>query len=141
MANPIRWGLGAALGDGKQFMSWIHLDDLCAAFIKCVEDPQMRGVYNAAGSNPVTNLEVTRMIARVLARPLWLPPIPAFALKLMLGERAMLVTTGSRVSSSKIQQTGFTFQYNELESALRDLFKASQITNQTAGSQFKFHSK
>jgi len=122
LATPVRLGLGAALGNGKQYMSWIHLDDLCGVFIKAVDDSSMQGVYNAVGTQPVTNLEMTRAIARILNRPLWLPGVPGLMLKLMLGEMAEMVITGSKVSSGKIQKAGYTFQFTELESALRDLF-------------------
>ena len=124
MATPIKLGLGAALGTGKQYLSWIHLDDLCAAFIKAVEDNSMRGVYNAVAIQPVTNLELTRGIAKVLKRPLWLPAVPAFVLRLMLGEVSALVTTGSKVSSEKIRKAGLTLIFTELDSALRDLLRA-----------------
>ena len=125
MAAPVKLGVGAALGDGKQYMSCIHLDDLCSAFIKAVKDKSMQGVYNAVGIPPVTNLELTRAIAKILKRPLWLPPVPAFVLKLMLGEMAALVTTGSKVSSEKIQKAGLRFMFPELESSLRDLLRGS----------------
>jgi uncharacterized protein (TIGR01777 family) len=124
MAKPIRLGLGSPLGSGQQYLSWIHLDDLCGLFIKAVEDPQLQGVYNAVGTKPVTNVEMTKAIAKVLKKPLWLPPIPVFLLKAVLGERAMLVTTGSKISGEKIQKAGFKLRFTELESALRDLFKA-----------------
>lgn len=122
MATPVKLGLGAVLGTGMQYLSWIHLDDLCAAFMKAVEDNSMRGVYNAVAIQPATNRELTRAIAKILKRPLWLPALPAFVLKLMLGEMAALVTTGSKVSSEKIQKAGLRFTFTELESALRDLF-------------------
>jgi uncharacterized protein (TIGR01777 family) len=122
MATPIRLGLGAALGTGKQYLSWIHLDDLCGAFIKALDDASMQDVYNAVATRPVTNLEMTGAIAKILNKPLWLPAVPGFVLKLMLGEMAAAVTTGSKVSSEKIRKAGFTFQFTELEKALSDLF-------------------
>jgi uncharacterized protein (TIGR01777 family) len=122
MATPIKLGLGAALGDGKQYLSWIHLDDLCGIFIKAVKDESMQGAYNAVATQPVTNLEMTRAIAKTLNRPLWLPAVPGFVLKLLLGEMAELVTTGSKVSSEKIRKAGFAFQFTELKRALSDLF-------------------
>jgi uncharacterized protein (TIGR01777 family) len=122
MATPIRLGLGAALGTGKQYLSWIHLDDLCGAFIKALDDASMQDVYNAVATQPVTNLEMTGAIAKILNKPLWLPAVPGFVLKLMLGEMAAAVTTGSQVSSEKIRKAGFTFQFTELEKALSDLF-------------------
>jgi uncharacterized protein len=121
MAKPIRLGVGAPLGTGKQYLSWIHIDDLCAMFSKAVEDPSMQGVYNGVGTNWVTNAELTKAIARLLKKPLWLPPIPSFMMKLILGEMADMVLSGSKVSSGKIRQTGFPFKYEELDEALRNL--------------------
>jgi uncharacterized protein (TIGR01777 family) len=122
MAKPVKIGVGASLGTGKQYLSWIHIDDLCAQFIQAVEDQSMQGTYNAVGINWVTNAELTKEIARVLKRPLWLPPIPGFVMKIILGEMADMVLSGSKVSSEKIQRAGFQFKYGELTAALRNLF-------------------
>jgi uncharacterized protein (TIGR01777 family) len=123
MAKPIKLGVGAALGSGKQWMSWIHLDDLCGIFIKAAEDDTLHGIYNAVGVEPVTNLGMTKTIARVLRRPLWLPPIPGIVLTFALGEMAEMVLNGSKVSAEKIQEAGFRFQFTELTAALQDLYK------------------
>lgn len=123
LMRPIRWGVGAPLGTGEQYMSWIHIDDLCRMFIKAVEDQAMSGPYNATGPYAVTNFELTRTIAKVLHKPLWLPAVPAFALKLVLGEMADMVLQGNAVSSAKIQRAGFTFNFPVLEEALRDLMR------------------
>jgi uncharacterized protein (TIGR01777 family) len=121
MANPIRWGVGAPLGTGKQMVSWIHLDDLCSIFMKAVEDESAAGAFNATAPHPVTNRELTRAIAKVLKRPLLLPPVPGFVLHAILGEMADIVVNGSNVSSEKIQKTGFAFKFELLEPALKDL--------------------
>ncbi|NOS55906.1 MAG: TIGR01777 family protein [Cyclobacteriaceae bacterium] len=121
MAKPIRFGVGAPLGSGKQFLSWIHIDDLCAMFIQAVEDQSWHGAYNAVGINWVTNAELTKAIAHVLKKPLWLPPIPDFIMKLILGEMAGMVLNGSKVSSAKIQKAGFQFKYTDLKEALKNL--------------------
>lgn len=121
MTTPIRWGVGAPLGTGKQYMSWIHLDDLCKMFVKAVEDTSMNGAYNATGPYAVTNHELTRTIAKTLHKPILLPSIPAFVLNLIVGEMAVIVVNGSIVSSKKIQQAGFKFQFPSLEEALPDL--------------------
>lgn len=123
MAKPVRFGVGAPLGTGKQYLSWIHIDDLCAMFMKAVEDDQMHGAYNAV-CDWVTNETITKSIARVLNRPLLLPPVPGFMMKLIVGEMAVIVVNGSKVSSEKIRKTGFTFQYPDLSEALRKLLKA-----------------
>ncbi|MCW5911641.1 MAG: TIGR01777 family oxidoreductase [Cyclobacteriaceae bacterium] len=119
MAKPVRWGVGSPLGNGSQYLSWIHIDDLCSMFIKAVDDETMQGVYNAVSGNWVTNKEMTQAIGKVLNRPVWLPNVPGFVLKLMLGEMANLVLLGSRVSADKIKQTGFELQYTKLEEALK----------------------
>ena len=123
MTTPIRWGVGAPLGSGKQYLSWIHIDDLCNMFIKAIEDNSLHGIYNASGPYAVTNKEFTRTIAQTLRKPLWLPPIPGFVLKVLVGEMADIVLNGSIVSSKKIQQTGYTFQFSSLEDALTNLLK------------------
>jgi len=121
MVRPIKLGVGSPLGSGKQYLTWIHLDDLCEMFIKAVEDSTMKGSYNAVGPEWVTNEEMTKTIAKVLNKPLWLPAVPGFVLKVILGEMADLVIYGSKISSTKIQKTGFKFKFVWLEEALKDL--------------------
>jgi uncharacterized protein len=121
IAQPIRWGAGAALGSGKQYMSWIHIDDLCQMFVYMLENEQLSGVYNAVGKEPVTNAEFTQAVAKALHKPLILPSVPSFALKLMLGEMSNIVLGGARVSSQKIENAGFKFQYHTLADALKNL--------------------
>src|SRR5262245_19152774 len=114
MVKPIKYGAGSPLGTGNQFISWIHIDDLRDVFIKAIEDEKMRGAYNTAAAW-VTNSEMTKAIAKTLNRPLWFPNIPAFVLKIILGEMAEVVLNGSRVASEKIRQTDFQFKFNTLE--------------------------
>jgi uncharacterized protein (TIGR01777 family) len=121
LAAPVKWFAGSPLGSGKQWMPWIHIDDLCALFLKAIEDEQMRGAYNAAASQHVTNKEFIKTIGKVLRRPVFLPPVPKFALKLVLGEMSGIVTEGSRVSNEKLLKTGFVFKYKTLTGALEDL--------------------
>jgi uncharacterized protein (TIGR01777 family) len=123
MALPARWGVGSPLGTGKQWTSWIHMDDLCNIFVKGVEDGSMNGTYNAVAPNPVMNKELTRAIARALHRPFWAPAVPGFVLRLVVGEITDIIVNGSRVSSEKIQRAGFRFQYPELGPALKHLLK------------------
>jgi uncharacterized protein len=123
MAKPIRLGVGAPLGTGKQYLSWIHLDDLCAMFLKAAETVTMKGAYNAVGPRWITNEEMTKSIATVLYRPIWLPPVPAWVMRIIIGEMAVIVINGSKISSEKIQETGFKFQFSELEATLRNLLK------------------
>lgn len=121
LVMPVRLFVGAPLGSGKQYVNWIHLDDLCRIYIKAVEDPHMRGHFNGVAPNPVTNRELTVQIARTLKRPLWLPPVPGFAVKLIAGEVAELVLKGGKISSEKIEKARFDFQFRTLDRALQDL--------------------
>ena len=120
IGKPIKLGVGAPLGSGKQFMSWIHLDDLCGIFIHCLEN-QVEGSINGVSSNPVTNKELTKSIAHHLKKPLILPNVPKFALKILVGEMADMLIGGNKVSSKKIEELGYSFQYPKLDEALADL--------------------
>jgi len=121
MAKPIRLGIGAALGTGKQYLSWIHLDDLCAMFLKAMEDETMQGAYNAVSGEWITNKALTQLIAKVLKRPLLLPNAPGFIMRIIIGEMAVIVVNGSKISADKIKKTGFNFRYSNLEEALESL--------------------
>jgi uncharacterized protein len=120
MVKPIKLSIGSSLGTGQQYLSWIHIDDLCGLFIKAMEDEKMHGPYNAV-TNWATNADFTKAIATVLKKPLWLPSIPSFIMKIILGEMANIVLNGSKVSSEKIKQAGFQFKFTELKGALEDL--------------------
>jgi uncharacterized protein (TIGR01777 family) len=117
MAKPIRLFVGAPLGSGKQIIDWIHIDDHCNMVIHLLEN-DLPGAFNAVAPNPATNTEVTKALGKKLNKPLWLPNIPGFALKIILGEMSGAVLNGALVSSKKIESTGFTFQYPTLSKAL-----------------------
>lgn len=121
IARPVKYFVGAPLGSGDQYVSWIHMEDLCQIFVKAIEDSSMQGAYNAVSPSPLTNRELTKAIARTLHRPLLLPPVPPFVLKLLLGEMADLVLNGSKVSGSRIIQSGYQFKYSDINQALEDL--------------------
>lgn len=123
MAKPVNLGVGSPLGTGRQLLSWIHLDDLCGIFIKIVEDDKMSGVYNGVSSHAVTNSEMTKAIADALHKPYWAPNVPAFVLKIVVGEMAVIILNGSNVSSEKIERAGYKFKFTDLDAALKDLFK------------------
>jgi hypothetical protein len=120
MVKLIRIGLGAAFGSGEQWQSWIHINDLANLFVFVMEH-HLEGIYNAVASNPVTNSELTKSIARILNKPLFLPNIPKSVMKLILGEMHLLLFESQRVCSKKIEKEGFHFKYNNVESALIDL--------------------
>lgn len=118
---PMKIGLGAALGSGKQYIAWIHIDDLCQIFVHAIENTDMTGAFNAVAPNHVTNKEFFRTMAKVLGRPFFMPNVPAFTLKIALGEMADMLLKGSRISCDKIKNTGFKFQYEQLNDALKDI--------------------
>ena len=115
-----KYRLGSALGSGKQYMPWIHVNDLCTMYLQAVSNPNMEGPYNAAVTDNTTNAVFSKTLARVFGYSIWLPNVPAFVLKLVMGEMAVIVLTGRRISSDKIEQTGFKFKFINLEEALRD---------------------
>lgn len=121
LKNVIVNGLGAPVGTGNQYMPWIHIDDLCEIYIKAIEDNKMKGVYNAVAPNHSTNIFFTNSLAQVLQKRLWLPYVPSFLLKIILGEMSDMILKGSRVSSDKIIRTGFKFKFGNLKNALEDL--------------------
>ncbi len=122
MARPVKLFAGAALGSGKQYLSWVHEDDMARIFVHAYRQAAVEGVYNGVAPHPATNQEMTSQISNVLKRPLFLPNVPEFALRALLGEMADMVLIGTAASSKKIEATGFTFQYPELKHALSSLF-------------------
>jgi len=124
LLQPIQYHLGAALGTGKQYMSWIHIKDLVKLYIFALEENDLEGKFNAVSSNPVTNEDFTAKTAHVYGKKLFLPNVPAFAMKLMLGEMSTLVLGGNNVSNEKILEKGFDFKFTDLDHALLDLKNA-----------------
>ncbi len=118
---PFKLGLGGRLGSGKQGFSWIHIEDLCWAILFAIENETIDGVLNAVSPNPVDNLEFTKTLAKVLKRPA-IFPVPSIALKLMFGEGATVLLEGQKVVPKKLSNAGFTFNYPELSSALKQVF-------------------
>lgn len=112
--------LGSALGSGKQYMPWIHIDDLCGIYLKSLNNSEIKGAYNAAVLDNTTNTVFSKTLAKLFGYSMWLPNVPAFIMQLILGEMAQIVLTGQRVSSNKIESSGFKFQHTSLEEALRD---------------------
>jgi uncharacterized protein (TIGR01777 family) len=121
IVQPVKFGVGAPLGSGQQYMSWVHVEDLCRMFVYALEHQDMEGVYNAVAPRPVTNEELTRTAAKTLHKPLFMPKVPAFAIRLAFGEMASIVLGGNRVQSKEIEKKGFDFQYKNINSALKDL--------------------
>ena len=115
-----KWRLGAALGSGKQYMPWIHVDDLCNIYFQAIIDPTMNGPFNAAINDNTNNSIFSKTVAKVFGYKIWLPNVPAFILKTAMGEMSKIVLTGRRVSSDKIEKTGFHFKFKNLEEAIKD---------------------
>lgn len=121
LKKPIELNVGAVLGTGEQYFPWIHIDDLVNIYFKAVEDVSMTGAYNASAPDFVNNKTLTEKIASHLGKKIWLPNIPKFIIKTALGEMSVLALEGSRISSKKIENAGFKFQYNNLDKALSDV--------------------
>ncbi len=120
IVKPIKMGMGAALGSGDQWQSWIHISDIAGIYLHLLKSRQ-EGVFNGVCGGPVTNKKMTKVIASHLKKPLWLPNVPSFVLKLMLGEMASLVLESQLVSASKIEESGYRFEYVNLEKAIENL--------------------
>lgn len=123
MEKPVNNFVGAALGTGKQWMPWIHMDDLVNIYLKAVEDPLLFDAYNAAAPSPVTNTTFTKALAKALHRPVWPVNVPKFVLKLILGEMSILPLISNNTSAQKILNTGFQFRYLTLENALTAIYE------------------
>jgi uncharacterized protein (TIGR01777 family) len=119
LSAPVRWGLGAALGSGKQWMPWVHLDDLVRIYLQALADDTMNGAYNVNAPEHATNAQVMRTVAKVLGKPFFLPPVPGLLLRFALGDMASILLEGSRASNAKLSETGFRFTHATLEGALR----------------------
>jgi len=120
MLTPFKLGLGGPLGSGRQPFPWIHVGDLTRLFRFLLESEDAAGVFNGTGPNPVSNAEFGRTLGRVLHRPAFLP-VPAFALKLLLGEMASMLLEGQHALPCAAEAAGFVFEHPLLEGALRDL--------------------
>ncbi|MDX1666565.1 MAG: TIGR01777 family oxidoreductase, partial [Saprospiraceae bacterium] len=123
MLMPLNFFVGPYFGTGKQWYSWVHIDDICRMFICGIKSEDMSGTYNAVAPNPVRNREFISRLAKAGKRGALILPVPAFFLRLFLGEMADTVLWSARVSSEKIESTEFQFQFPELEEALQDLLR------------------
>lgn len=121
MEQPVRYYVGAPLGSGKQVVPWIHWRDWCGAVEHFINENSLSGAYNLVAPQPVTNAELTRLIAKVIRRPLLLPNVPAFVLRVLLGEMSSIVLEGHKISSEKLQESGYQFEYSSTEKALFEL--------------------
>jgi uncharacterized protein (TIGR01777 family) len=120
---PVRFFIGGRVGSGQQWTSWIHLNDEVRAIRFLMETEDCQGVYNLTAPDPVTNQEMEKILVRVLHKPYWFP-VPAVALRLVLGEMSTLILEGQRVLPVRLLQKGFKFNFPDLEPALKDLLTA-----------------
>ncbi|MEW9799179.1 TIGR01777 family oxidoreductase [Alteromonas sp. CYL-A6] len=123
MALPFKLGIGGKIGSGEQYLSWIHIDDMVSAMLYLLSHDSCRGVYNMTAPEPVTNKVFSQALARALHRPC-LFTVPAFSMKLLMGEAADMVLTGQRVVPARLQEAGFSFRYADADSALTAIYNS-----------------
>jgi uncharacterized protein (TIGR01777 family) len=122
MLPPFRLGIGGPVAGGRQFVPWIHLEDVAGALLHCVDDERAVGPVNLTAPEPATNAELSHALGRVLHRPAVLP-VPGLTLRLLYGDMAMIVTTGQRAVPARLQELGYEFAHPALEPALRDVLE------------------
>ncbi len=116
-----KFGLAAPLGNGKMMVPWIHVEDLCRMFLFLAKHPEHQGIYNGVAPHPESNKALTKYIAKALHRPMILPPVPGFALKLMMGEMGGMLLSDQNISSEKIQEAGFGFRFLHAQDAIDEI--------------------
>jgi len=114
-----RLGVGGPVAGGRQYIPWVHLNDVVGAMLHCIGNREAAGGVNVTAPEPVTNAQFSRALGRALKRPAILP-VPAFALRLLYGEMSQVVTTGQRVVPARLERFGYEFRHAEIEAALRD---------------------
>jgi len=121
MLTPFYLGLGSPLGSGNQYMPWIHIDDLVGIMLHAAADASVTVPLNGTAPTPVTNREFTKLLGRVLGRPTFMPPVPGFVLRTLLGEFGNVLLGSQRVIPRATLATGYRYQYADLEPALRNI--------------------
>jgi uncharacterized protein len=124
MMFPFQLFAGGPLGDGKQWVSWVHREDLVSLMIRALTDSSVAGVLNGTAPNPVSMGQLCQELGNIIQRPSWLP-VPGFALELLLGEASKLVLEGQNVQPQKTEAMGFQFQYPTIKAALSQILKPS----------------
>lgn len=125
LALPVKLFSGSALGTGKQWTPWLHLDDLVQMYIDALENVKMEGSYNACAPFPVTNIGLTKAIAKQLHRPFWPVKVPKAILKIILGERIDAVLMSNNCSAQKLLDAGFKFKFTRVDEALKEIYKTN----------------
>jgi uncharacterized protein (TIGR01777 family) len=122
MLPPFRLGVGGPVAGGRQYMPWIHVDDLAGLYLRAADDASWSGAYNGSAPEPVTNRELSKALGRALHRPA-IAPVPAFAIKLLYGDMAEVVTEGQRAVPERALAGGFTYAFADLDAALEDALR------------------
>jgi len=123
MSKPIKLGFGVVLGNGQQYIPWIHISDLCSLYHYVLINEKLNGVFNAVSPDHINNYELTHLISKNYKKKIWLPNVPAFVFRILLGEMSTLLTKGSAISPNKILKKGFKFRFSDIENALQNLIK------------------
>ncbi len=121
ITKPISFGFGSGIGTGKQYMPWIHIQDLSGIFKYILSNEQVNGIFNAVSPEDITNIEFTKKIAKFIKRRIILPNIPKFMIQVLFGEMGTILLNGNRISSKKITDIGFKFNFKSLDDALKNL--------------------
>lgn len=121
--KPFKFRLGSAIGNGKQYVPWIHISDMCKILNFMITDSSTHGVYNSVAPDHTNNKNFSTLIGEIMKRPIWLPNLPSFLLKIVLGEMSTILLKGSRVSPQKLVSDGFDFEFQNLKNALKDLLE------------------
>ncbi|AUB39724.1 Epimerase family protein SDR39U1 [Nostoc flagelliforme CCNUN1] len=120
MIPPFKMFAGGPIGSGRQWFSWIHVDDLVSLILQALTKPEIKGVYNGTAPNPVRMADLSQTLGQVMNRPSWLP-VPGFAIEALLGDGAIVVLEGQQVVPKRTLETGFEYKYPNLQSALRQI--------------------
>lgn len=124
--KPLRFGLGTYFADGQAWYSWIHRDDLCRAFLWAIQNESVAGVFNAVAPQPERLKPLVQATAQAMGKNALIVPVPAFALRLALGEMSVVVLNSNLVAGDKLREAGFSFQYPKLEAALGEIFRTGR---------------
>ena len=123
MLAPATFGLNTYFGSGQQFYSWVHIDDLCRQFMFLLDQESATGAYNGCSTQPIHNIDFIKIVAKEVSPVSFVLPVPAFLLRLVLGEMADVVLHGSKVYPARFKAAGFRWEFDELDMAIKDLWK------------------
>ncbi|WP_231464446.1 MULTISPECIES: TIGR01777 family oxidoreductase [unclassified Pedobacter] len=123
LALPVKLFAGAAIGTGKQWVPWLHIDDMTGIYLEALENIKMAGSYNACAPFPVTNKGLTKAIAKELGRPVWPINVPKKALEIIMGERADAILMSNNTSAQKLLDAGYIFKFTQIQDALKNIYK------------------